>query len=878
MHASHPARSLVSALGTLAALAPAAAAQTWLYAPREYAQHPQGSFVAQGDVDGDGDVDLLQVEAPTVGYAKRFRVYHNDGAGEFVPGGTVVLDPAQTYATYSMLPILADVDGDGDLDAVFSVREGPSGPGFELRRGNGDGTFGPPLFTALEGILGEGAAGDVDGDGVLELALENASAPVAGASRLVRWWTWNGAGFTPSAAVSVPYQPGVQSLAVGDWDGDGVDEIAIGHRYVEELLILESVLGAPVPAGTVLVPIGPGPIEAFAADFGGDGRDDLLVAVRTAIGPFSFDTKAELCVLTSTGAGFAAGPVSTVPDLPDLYTVDPLWIADWDGDGDRDVIAASVGSEDAGFAILANDGSAAFAPAATVLTKDVGPGAGAADLNGDGYADFVAPQSVLLGDGTLRSFPTLFPSSPILSPGLAVDFEGDGDVDYLRSGGQLMRNDGAGTFADPVLLMPAPAPGHHYGATVAMGDLDGDGAPDLVRELFAWSELVGMRLLSSDGLGSLVDAGFAAPAGVGIAPILLTDPNPTADLDLDGDLDVLHTNGFWPNDGTGFFPAFAPAYAGYPLHAADADADGSVDVLATNGAFTELSLQRNQGGLAFQSELLGTTSTWFARTGRFLDLEADGLVDVVVGLPPEGVLRVYANTGAGYAESELAASPYEVDLVGLLDVDGDGIDDLICAPYLSVYPETRVTVHRRSDPHAAIYDPVRYFGGTAVRAIVDVDADGDLDLLGAGPILNRAVHGDAAGLIRQYGVGSPGSGGAVPVLGASGPAAAGSTTYALHLRLGLGGTLALLGLGTSEVALPDAPLAGMTLYVGGLLPPLTFPSGGPTGVAGAGAADLPFFPTPALVGLAIFHQAVFVDPAGASGVSATNGLEVRFGP
>ena len=79
----------------------------------------------------------------------------------------------------------------------------------------------------------------------------------------------------------------------------------------------------------------------------------------------------------------------------------------------------SVLAEDAGFAILANEGSGAFALAATVLTKDPGPGAGATDLNGDGRADFVAPASVLLGDGTLRSFPTPFPSGPILGPGLA---------------------------------------------------------------------------------------------------------------------------------------------------------------------------------------------------------------------------------------------------------------------------------------------------------------------------------------------------------------------------------------------------------------------------------------------------------------------------
>ena len=64
--------------------------------------------VTLGDVDGDGDLDL--VEGNSNDQAKR--VYFNDGAGGFTDSGQT-LRPNSTQSV-----TLGDVDGDGDLDLV----------------------------------------------------------------------------------------------------------------------------------------------------------------------------------------------------------------------------------------------------------------------------------------------------------------------------------------------------------------------------------------------------------------------------------------------------------------------------------------------------------------------------------------------------------------------------------------------------------------------------------------------------------------------------------------------------------------------------------------------------------------------------------------
>jgi hypothetical protein len=115
-----------------------------------------------GDVDGDGDLDLL---AATFGSMVRVRL--NDGAGVFGSGQDVPVDnSAQAYTL-----ALGDVDNDGDLDLLTATAGSTAG----LRVNDGSGTFSARPNIPVGNTSYSVDLGDVDGDGDLDLLTANAN-------------------------------------------------------------------------------------------------------------------------------------------------------------------------------------------------------------------------------------------------------------------------------------------------------------------------------------------------------------------------------------------------------------------------------------------------------------------------------------------------------------------------------------------------------------------------------------------------------------------------------------------------------------------------------------------------------------------------------
>jgi hypothetical protein len=171
---------------------------------------------AAGDLDHDGDVDLVEAD----NYSSTVMVHLRSGAGTYAAQPPIVVGRAPIQVD------LADVDGDATPDLVVTSRGKVSSgiPGeVSWLRGHGNGTFDPRvvLFQA-ENPAGLAAA-DLDGDGDVDFAVSNAGDEggpnPADPGETIVLLHQGGATFTPSLPYRAGFIPGRPRLA--DLNGDG---------------------------------------------------------------------------------------------------------------------------------------------------------------------------------------------------------------------------------------------------------------------------------------------------------------------------------------------------------------------------------------------------------------------------------------------------------------------------------------------------------------------------------------------------------------------------------------------------------------------------------------------------------------------------------
>jgi VCBS repeat protein len=696
----------------------------------------------------------------------------------------VTQPPVSTATIGAFDARLGDLDGDGDLDVVPISENDPAVRWFENASGDGSAWTERTVATAPGSVRGAAIA-DVDHDGDLDLAA------YATSDNAVVWFE-NAAGDASTWTTRpVAAKVNAESIAAADLDGDGDQDLLVMLQGPEMLGWYENLDGAGAvwSPRTMLSGAGVG-FRGIPADIDGDGDQDVLAILRL--------TDAGALVWAENDAG--DGSSWTVRTLATtLQTTYSVATADVDRDGDLDAIATGPGDEVAWYENLDGNGSSwLLRPVSTQLegTTAIAP----ADVDGDGDLDLaissvdaasVAWYENVAGDGSAWTTRTVTTTATDVLSLLVGDIDGDGDHDLVST--QQYSSSIAWYRHEAVHATACFVPGANLvtGAgrpyALAPADVDGDGDLDVVsgEELrAAWYENVAQGTswvthtagtandtfrsiavadLDGDGDADVIGGArflgrvfaFVNAAGDGSTWTQRTVATglsdvwavATADLDGDGDMDVLSTSRYidrvaWyrndAGDGSVWTPLVVSTVAPVPhsVHASDVDRDGDQDVVvAAFGATIAWHENLTGAGTTWNMHTIATGNTSYASVSA--DVDRDGDPDVVQtrANAPQRLWHESQSEGAAWTEHVVSATDHRADALAAADLDRDGDPDVATIGRIDGRVDWFGNTGGGSGWSPHLVTTVPGDSGTSVQ-VADLDRDGRPDLVG-----NRVITG-----------------------------------------------------------------------------------------------------------------------------------------
>lgn len=319
---------------------------------------------------------------------------------------------------------------------------------------------------------------DLNGDGIPDLVVNENPVVI---------YLGNADGTYSEAAIPSISGPPAGPMVIADFNGDGIPDLAVAMYGLATVSILlgkgDGTFAAPVVAN--LPSTATEVSQLVAADFNGDGIPDLAVVDN-------YDSI--ISILLGNGDGtFTTGSAPSI-------SVRPAGIAtgDFNGDGKADLAVADSYSDST--VILLGNGDGTFTTGETVHSGTVGSETGglqitAADFNGDGKLDLAVAaggtagtsESVTIltgnGDGTFNSsFSGQTPTSTLVTWIQVADFNQDGAADVVladsNGNATVFLNNGSGSFSQSYSVVTGLSVPYYL--MVGVGDLNGDGYPDIV--------------------------------------------------------------------------------------------------------------------------------------------------------------------------------------------------------------------------------------------------------------------------------------------------------------------------------------------------------------------------------------------------------------
>ncbi len=638
--------------------------------------------VVSGDVDGDGDNDLITASGALAqaGIESGFvTVLLNDGAGNFTINNTFATGQAVVSV---LLGDFDTIDAGNNLDVLVAIHEFldpalnvPQGR-IELWVGDGTGSF--TISSLFAGVVVPnangshptyGAIGDIDSDGTLD-AVYTTSDNIS----------------HPSSDFADAQAPLIVTSLVNDGAGS-FDVVTVGTAYSGKSITPILLDLAPEPAGNL---------------------DLILIWYQDLLaGTLGTDIQTFLGFLVGAGDGFFFDPAPNqflTGEEPGNGDVRDVGSADVDGS--PDLIIPSLKGND--FTVFVNDGTADFTPAGTFGPVDdfVAPpffeggpwDLRVADLNDDDIADVLIHNlwmnknplpaaGDLLGASSVSAFVgdaaggfTRSDYEPLTGIGeiVVVDLDGDGRDDAVvtargrdaaTEGVRVLRATGNGTLGAGMPI--APPAGLTLSGGIAAADVTGDGAPDIITAAHdsAGAGSVVVYPNVTGGLGAPTSYTLGGWTDVRSLSVEMFDADGTLDVAI-GCLDGRLIIGTGVVGSTGAIVDFAlletdPTTAdvgGGALGVGDVNGDGRSDVISSaDGSTATSGLSQSQVHSLVASDLVGayavetlagTSSAGVLGALRPLlaDLDGDETTDLVLTHGTSSAVSILPNQLTTFAE------------------------------------------------------------------------------------------------------------------------------------------------------------------------------------------------------------------------------------
>ncbi len=529
--------------------------------------------------------------------------------------------------------------------------------------------------------------------------------------------------------------------------------------------------GTPDSSGTITAQAGGAFTVQGSHTYLKVGTDPLAVTITESSGT----------TVTTKASRYPSAILSPAGQLPQSVVV-----ADFNHDGKLDAAVAnddiltqtgSTSYTGGGVSVLLGNGDGTFAPAVSISAGTRPTSVTAADFNGDGNIDLVVAsqgdqtslvgEGVILqgdlrlylgnGDGTFRSFPGPYPGNGAYTEIATADFDGNGTPDLVVGDAE---NDAVDVYdfnADGSLQALGFTRNFNVESATAgafaVGDLNGDGKPDLA---VIDSANDSVRVLLNAGSGFVEDGGSAGNGfhETGSFPVA-QDPTAISEGDFNGDgkpdLAVASQLGvtilLGKGDGTfSALPDHPLLSAPSAISVADLDGDGKLDLAIATPASNDVNILVGNGDGTFHAPVPSETvdpMSFVAGTYpvglTVADFNGDGTPDIGVadrGIrgDNDGALGVLIGNDDATFQSvvnEPTPSNFGLNTIASGDFNGDGKLDVVTSD-----PSADVVDVLLGTGDSAFQKPIRAFNDNtsddlAGNVVADFNGDGKPDLVAA---------------------------------------------------------------------------------------------------------------------------------------------------